>query len=243
VDLVGDFHDRPRDLDIARARLDAVEHGAAAPDAVGVGHDLEPLLVGVVAGIGDEAVGVDDGRGTDVRGIAPEDRAGRGACRAQDAAAGVLVALAIRRGLAPLAPVLHRIVVHQPRHDGLVLVEERLHVDQQVLDQGQPANRLHGDARSGVLDQVLAGEAVAAVDEHRVGAAHPVAAGAAEGQRPVLIPLHLVQEVEHPVGWLGADGVLLPVRLGIGLGVEAPDSQADLGGHRLSTPVPSARTW
>ena len=100
-----DLHDCPRDVDATRAGLDAVEDRAAAPDAVGVGHDLEPLLVRVVARVDDEAVRVHDRRRTDVVRVRPEDRAGGGAGGAQDALAGVLVALALRRRLAPLLAV------------------------------------------------------------------------------------------------------------------------------------------
>ena len=85
--------------------------------------------------------------------------------------------------------------------------------------------------RARVLDEVLAGEPVAAVDEHRVGAADPVRAGPAEGERAVLVPLHLVQQVEHPVGRLGLDLVLLPVRLVVGLGVVAADAERDVHRH------------
>ena len=64
-----------------------------------------------------------------------------------------------------------------------------------------------------VLEQRLAGQPVAAVDAHRVGAAHAVRAGATERQRAVLLPLDLVQGVEHAVGAVGADRELVPVRL------------------------------
>src|SRR3546814_5720482 len=47
-----------------------------------------------------------------------------------------------------------------------------------------------------VLDRGGAGEAVAAVHVHRAGAANPLAAGAAEGQRRVLLALDLDERVE-----------------------------------------------
>jgi hypothetical protein len=98
-------------------------------------------------------------------------------------------------------------------------------------DDAEPSDRLDGDVGPGVLDEELARQPVAAVDEHRVRAAHAVGAGSAEGQRAVLVPLHLVEQVEHPVGRLGADRVLLPVRLGVELGVEAANAQRDVHGH------------
>ena len=50
----------------------------------------------------------------------------------------------------------------------------------------------------------------------------------------------LVQEVEHPVGGLGRDGVLLPVREVVPLGVEAKDPQLDI--HRVSRSAASVRS-
>ena len=44
ADLVRHLEDRAGDLDVPRAGLHAVEGRAASPHAVGVGHDLEPLL-------------------------------------------------------------------------------------------------------------------------------------------------------------------------------------------------------
>jgi len=82
-----------------------------------------------------------------------------------------------------------------------------------------------------VLDQDLAGEPVASVDPHRVGAADAVRAGAAEGQRPVLLPLDLVQGVEDAVRRVHFDVEVLPVRLGVDLRVEPADDQGD--GERL----------
>ena len=57
-----------------------------------------------------------------------------------------------------------------------------------------------------------------------------MSAGAPEGERPVLVPLHLVQEIENPVGRLGLDGVFLPVGLVVDLRVVAPDPERDV--HR-----------
>ena len=88
----------------------------------------------------------------------------------------------------------------QERHDVAVRLEERLHVDDQVLEHRQALDRLDRDrlARVEVLDQRLAGQPVAAVDPHRVRAADAVRARAAEGQRAVLLPLDLVQARPGP---------------------------------------------
>ena len=81
-----------------------------------------------------------------------------------------------------------------------------------------------------LVDADLAGEPVAAVDQHGVRAAHAVPARAPERQRPVLLVLDLVEQVEDAVHRLGLDPVRLLVRLRVVLGVVAQDAQ--LGLHR-----------
>src|SRR4051812_23893400 len=49
------------DLDVAGAGLGAAERRAAAPDAGALVEDVEAVGGGLVAGVEDEAVGVDDG--------------------------------------------------------------------------------------------------------------------------------------------------------------------------------------
>ena len=91
-------------------------------------------------------------------------------------------------------------LVDQVGHDALELVEEALHVDDQVLDDRQAGQRRDRDpSLPELVDPDLAGQPVAPVDEHRVRAAHAVCAGPPEGQRPVLLVLDLVEQVEHAV--------------------------------------------
>src|SRR5690606_29255425 len=86
-----------RDLNPARARLGAVEDGAAAPDARLLVQHGQPVGCTLVAAVVDEAVGVDDRRGTDEFVVGPGDRAGTGAAGAEDALRRVVEALAILR--------------------------------------------------------------------------------------------------------------------------------------------------
>ena len=81
----------------------------------------------------------------------------------------------------------------------------------------------------GVLDEDLARQAVAPVDPHGVGAADAMRAGAAEGQRLVVVPLDLLQDVQHAVhgsAWTRTP----PSEALVELGVVAPDAQLDV--HR-----------
>ena len=89
-DRRGHLEDRPGDVDAARAGVDTVEDRAAAPHAVLVGEDLQPLGRALVARVEDEAVGLDDGGRADVLGPGPEGRAGARAGGAQDALGGVV---------------------------------------------------------------------------------------------------------------------------------------------------------
>src|SRR5829696_200971 len=221
------FLDGLGDLDAPGAGVGAVEGGPAAPDALLVVEHGEALGGALVAGVEDEAVGVDDRRRAEVLLVGPEHRAGGRAGGAQDALGGVVEALAFGGRLAPLG-VGGRVVVDQEREHLAVAGEERLHVDQQVLADRQPPQRLHGDLVAELTDQHLAGQPVGPVDEHGVRPADPVGAGAPEGQRAVDVPLDPVEQVEHPVHGVGRDLVGLDPRLGVGLGVEAADPQAQL---------------
>ncbi len=186
----------------------AVERGAAAPHPVDLVEDVEALGGGLVAAVEDEAVRVDDRRRTVVLALVPEHRAAGGAARAQDALGGVVVAGAVGRALNPFAG--RRIAAgDQVRLDRAVGVEERLHVDHQVLLHRQPADRFDRDgqrlarllllAGQQVAHQHLAGQPVDAVDPHRVRPAHPVRAGPPEGQRAVEVALDVDQQIEQPV--------------------------------------------
>src|SRR3984957_13203539 len=144
-------HQRALDLldglvhpDAGGAGVGAVERGAAAPDAVDLVEDVEPLCRGLVAAVEDEAVRVDDGRRTEVAALVPEHRATGGARRAQDALGGVVVAGAV--GLALNAFPRRGVAAgDQVWLDRAIGVEERLHVDDQVLLHRQSADRLDRD--------------------------------------------------------------------------------------------------
>src|SRR6266550_2176340 len=176
LDLLGHLEDGARHVDPTGTGLDAVEDRPATPHPIGVGHQLQALLMGGVAAVEDEPMRVDDRGRTNVVGIGPEDRAGGGARRAQDAARGVLVPLPVRGRLVAFLAVLRDLVVDQVWHGGPVLRPEVLHLHQQVLDDRDTPQRLDADLPASVLDQVLAGEPVAAIDEHGIGAAYAMRA-------------------------------------------------------------------
>src|SRR5574340_148814 len=69
-----DFADGARHVDAARARLDAVENRAAAPDAFRGVQNFQALLATLVTAVEDEPVRVDDGRRTHVIRVTPVGR-------------------------------------------------------------------------------------------------------------------------------------------------------------------------
>src|SRR5690606_29875282 len=185
---------------------------AAAPHAVEVVHHRQALGGALVARVEDEAVRVDDGGGPDVAPVRPEHGAGRGAGGAQDALRRGVEELAVLGALEPFGGG-RRLLVDEVRQHRLVGVEERLHVDDQVLEDREAGERLYGDPRAQVLHQHLAGQAVAAVDQHRVRAADAVGARAPERPAAGTIPLDVVEDVEDPLVRDDAQLVLLPAAL------------------------------
>ena len=115
------------------------------------------------------------------------------------------------------------LVVDEEREHRAVPVEERLHVDDQVLQHGEPADRLDRHLGRDVFDEDLAREGVAAVDHHRVRAADAVGARAAEREGPVVMPLHLVEHLDQPLERVHLDRELVPPRVLGDLRVEPPD--------------------
>ena len=74
------------------------------------------------------------------------------------------------------------------------MLEERIHIDDQIFDHGSPrigSTWILTACRSLLLEtgnEGLAGQGIGAVDAHRVRAADAVGAGAAQGQRAILLP-------------------------------------------------------
>ncbi len=79
-----------------------------------------------------------------------------------------------------------------------------------------------------MLDQRLAGQAVAAIDDHRVRAADAVRTGAAQRQGAVLIPFDLVQHVKDLVIERRLNLIRFPVGLLVLVRIEALNLDIDL---------------
>src|SRR5207249_4213728 len=151
---------------------------------------------------------------------------------------GVLVPLAFRRRLRTLFFRRQRVIDQVWLHL-LVLFEKRLLVHQQVFDHAEAPHGLDGDPAPKVLEQDFAGQAVRAVDQHGVRAAHAVRAGAAVGERAVDVPLDVVQGVEQPVRRLGLDAIFPPPRFFVLLRIEALDFEVNLHSWNPSIEPPA----
>src|SRR5690348_16265235 len=102
--------DQVRNGDTSWAGIGAVEDREAAPDAITLAQDRHALGGSLVAAIEDDAVRVDDRRGTDPVGIAPDRRAGAGAGTAENTFRPLVVDLALGGTLQALGPRLVVIV-------------------------------------------------------------------------------------------------------------------------------------
>jgi hypothetical protein len=217
---------RLRDLDLARADQRTVEGGVTARDARSLTDDVQSLGGRLVAAVEDKAVRRHQRGGTEIIVTGPERRAGGGATRAQDAFRGFIEAGALFDALPALLPVRgKRGLVDEIRQDLLVIIEERVHVHDQVFDDLQAQQRLDGDVIANVAHQNLAGQIIAPVDTQRIRAAHAVRARTAEGERAIVIALHLFEQVEHAVGLFPFEGVFLVVGFRVHFGVVTENFQ------------------
>ena len=141
----------------------------------------------VVARVEDEAVRVDDRGRADVRGLGPERRA-RARCTRRTGCTWWCRRSAPRSsGDWSRSRVGHRrLVVDQERHArcGTCAKKSSMSTTRSLIT-GSPGSGATVILPAQLVDADLAGQPVAAVDQHRVRAAHAVGARAAEGQRPV----------------------------------------------------------
>ena len=223
--------DRLRDLDLTRAGHRAVEHGMTARHARSLADDFQALRGGFVAVIEDEAVRGDERGGAEVIVTGPERRAGGGATGAQDALGGLVEAGARFRALQAFFPVRgKRGLVDEIRQNFFVVVEERLHVHDQVFDDLQAEDGFHCDFFAHVADEGLAGQHVAPVDAQRVRAANAVCARTAERERAVILTFDAFEHIQHAIGGVGFEAVGFVVEGFVHFGVVAENFQSYL--HR-----------
>ena len=234
--LGAELRDRIARIDALGAALVAEVAARAVPEAVRLGVLLESLDRGAVARVADEPHPLGErGRSEEV-GVGLHRVALGHAAAAVDAERLLvdhLHLLARDDVLALLRLVVARL---QVRVDGTHLLPERIHVDDEVLDDRQVAHRRdHGDAAllGDVVHPHLAGEHGATVHPHAAGAADHHPAALAVGERPVVLVLDEVEAVEQR-RLLGCVDLVLLEGAVAGLRVVPPDLQAHLHQYVLS---------
>jgi len=171
--------------DVLRTHLGTGELGLAAPDAVFLFDDAQALLLAVLALalVHREAVGLVDGGGAEILVVAGGDVTRRHARATPDTPRRHLDLLAVLPGLALLFELVVRgLVGVEVRLDGLHLVVEVLHVDDEILHHFLVGQRFDADGVVQVGYLRLAAEALPAVDEQCVRPTDGLPAGVPEGQ-------------------------------------------------------------
>ena len=229
--LGAELRDRVARVDALGAALVAEVAAGALPDPVLARVLVEPLGLGRVARVADEAHPLRER-------LRPEElRVRLHRVALGDAAAAVDAERLLVDHVHPLLrdPVLLavlRLVVArlQVRLHRLELRPEGIHVDDEVLDHRQVAHRRDHRHVAGVRDVVhphLAGEHGAAVHPHPAGAADHHPAALAVGERAVVAVLDDVEAVEER-RLLGRVELVLAERLVAGGRVVTPDLQGNL---------------
>ncbi len=228
--LRAELRDRVARVDALRAALVAEVAAGAVPDPVLLAVALEPLDLRAVSRVTDEAEALRESRRPEEVGVRLHRVALGDAAAAVDAERLLVDHVHLLRGddvLAFRRPVEPRLEV---RLDGAHLLPERIHVDDEVLDDRQVSHRRddrHPPVRDEVEDPHLAGEHGAAVDPHPAGAADHHATALAVGERPVDLVLDDVEGVEER-RLLGHVHLVRLERALARRGVVAPDLELDL---------------
>ncbi len=168
-------------------------------------------------------MGIDNRSRANPVGVAPDRRTGTRAGPAENALCSLIVARALLWRLQSLGSRLV-IIGNQVGLDRFVLLKEAVHVDDQVFDDRVTEHRLNRHLLAHVAHENLAGEAVAPVDAHGIGAADAVRARTPVRQRAIHRPLDDIERVQQAINRIGLDGVLGPVWLRVLLWIEAFDT-------------------
>ena len=226
--LGAELRDRVARVDALRAALGAEVAARALPDAVLAAVLLEPFDRRAVARIADEAHALRERLRAEELGVGLHRVALRDAAAAVDAERLLVHGVHALLRDPVLAPVLGALVAGlQVRLHRLELLPERLHVDDEVLDDRQVPHRRDHRHLAGLRDVVharLAREHGGAVHAHAARAAdhHPAALPVRE--RPVLPVLDDVEAVEQR-RLLGRVELVLLQRAVAGGRVVPPDLQ------------------
>src|SRR5579875_3689038 len=193
-----DLGDRLGRVQVLGAGAGAVHDRMAAVEPERVFERIKALAGLLVAAVGDPAIGLQQHRRTEIALAGPPiARAGGRAAEAQDALPQTVEPFALRDRLRPLAIGRRRAFAVETGPDRAVLRDQVRQIGHQILDDRQVRQRIDPHRPLDVGDRLDAGKRVRPVDIHRAGAANPLAARAAKGQRRIDLVLDLDQRVEN----------------------------------------------
>lgn len=217
----------PCDIDIFRARFDAIEDRMAAPDSIRRIERGHVLFRRFIARIECEAEAFQDCGRPDIILIRPERGAARRAARAHNTLGRFHQQLRVLMRL----QAFHfgrRLLRDEEWLYHLILAEEITLIDRKIFDDREIRQRLDHDGfvRVDVLKQHRTGKPILAIDTHSVRAAHAVRARAPECQRPIDLPLDLVQRIEHAKRAIEiVERVIFEIRLSVLFRIVALDAE------------------
>lgn len=132
-----DFADGACGVQVFRTRVHTVHDGVAAEQAVWVVQVVQTFVGDGVAGVGDEAVGIQEaGWANEFVGVPPEGWAGGRAAGAEDAFIQAVQLGALGLALQAFLLRVDRVVIDHIGFDGVILLEELGHVHDEVADDG-----------------------------------------------------------------------------------------------------------
>src|SRR5712692_2831428 len=222
--------DRLRRIDAFGAHHRALADEAALPDALGVRDHRQAFLDALVARIEIVAAGKRDRRRAEKLVVQAVDGAGRVTEHAVDAFAELAELIDLLHRLAMLAGTERVLLLpDDPRFDGLQLVHEVLHVDDEVANDREVLERLDSDGSGPVVaEEGVAGELRGSVDHHPAAPAdaHPARPPIAEAA--VNVRLDVVERVQDHHALVRERNVIrLEARCLVLFGIEARGPDRD----------------
>ncbi len=158
--------------------------------------------------------GRDQRGGAEIIITAPERWAGCGASRAQNTFGRFVEAGALFGRLKSLFSIgRKRGFVDEIRQNLFIVIKERFHIHDQILDNFQSKQRLDGDLVADIAHQRFARQHVATIDAHRIRTAHAVRTRTPERQRAIVMTFDQFEQIQNALGLFDIEIVCLVMPL------------------------------
>jgi hypothetical protein len=217
-----DIRNETRHWNASRATFGTIEHRAAAKGSQSITEDCQALGGSLITTIEDEAMRVNDRRRTNPLRVPPGHGTRTRTGRTENAFGALIVARPLLWRLDTLGE-WWRLIIDQVGLDLLILGEKRLQVNHEIFDHRESEERLDRYPLSYVTHEDLAGQAIAPVYAHRIGATDAVSTRPTKGEGAILLPLDLVERVQQTIALFNGGPELCPVGSGIFFRIKALD--------------------